>query len=747
MLQPAAKFATMVAAYRIGENIVMYGLLTGMELGFLLLSLLTAWIAGSKASALVYSGTVNHLRRKIRGLTAAAGAAALAALIVLSCYIGIAAVQPALFWEDRLIFHAPLIAAPLIAVWFHALPRLWRTRRMLVGPTDTNAQAEAVHAGAQVDAGNTQVKASGAQIRDTAIRLQLTAPGVVLPFQAAAIGSATACYFTLAVPFPVRPLQVATPLVVCVAAIVVLWMLHDRRWQRAGRADADFTNRHWRRRARSFGVFGIGALLVGAAVFIGSHNSRLPAQLDMASGAMDFGGGTILSHDAARAVSVAMLTGPRNEEPDRRLSIVAERKTVRLASGKSIEAWTYNGAVPGPELRFKQGELVEIALRNKDIEEGVTIHWHGLDVPNAEDGVAGATQDAVMPGQSHTYRFRAEQVGTFWYHSHQHSLDAVQKGLFGALIVEPARPAAAADADAPEADRPHKDFTVISHLWDNVFAIGDRDGISRETAAPGTEVTLRLINTDNWIRQRYALAGAAFRVAAIDGTALNEPGELRDTELQLTTGGRYDVTFSMPDHPVFLRVGNPHGGLGLLISPNPDGSGDIPDVPAQTAVFDPTHYGEPADIPFDADSAFDRHFTLLLDNKLGYYNGQFGFLYTMNGEVFPDTPMFMVREGELIKTTIVNRGSVDHPMHLHGHHVLVLSHNGETADGSPWWSDTLDVLPGDTYEVAFRADNPGIWMDHCHNLTHAAVGMSMHLMYEGVDTPYTIGSESLNHPE
>jgi FtsP/CotA-like multicopper oxidase with cupredoxin domain len=112
---------------------------------------------------------------------------------------------------------------------------------------------------------------------------------------------------------------------------------------------------------------------------------------------------------------------------------------------------------------------------------------------------------------------------------------------------------------------------------------------------------------------------------------------------------------------------------------------------------------------------------------------------TINGDVFPNTPMFMVSEGDLVKTTIINRVQVDHPMHLHCHHMLVLSRNGEPVTGSPWWSDTLDVAPGEIYEVAFLADNPGVWMDHCHNLQHATAGMTMHLMYEGVTTPFQVG--------
>ena len=89
---------------------------------------------------------------------------------------------------------------------------------------------------------------------------------------------------------------------------------------------------------------------------------------------------------------------------------------------------------------MRQGDLVEVTLENEDIAQGVTIHWHGIDVPNAEDGVAGVTQDAVLPGERYVYRFRAEQVGTFWYHTHQASSKEVRRGLFGAIVIEPAAP-------------------------------------------------------------------------------------------------------------------------------------------------------------------------------------------------------------------------------------------------------------------------------------------------------------------
>jgi FtsP/CotA-like multicopper oxidase with cupredoxin domain len=109
--------------------------------------------------------------------------------------------------------------------------------------------------------------------------------------------------------------------------------------------------------------------------------------------------------------------------------------------------------------------------------------------------------------------------------------------------------------------------------------------------------------------------------------------------------------------------------------------------------------------------------------------------------------MFVVRSGDLVKMTIHNGTGSVHPMHLHGHHMLVLARDGVRASGSPWWTDTLNVHGHERYELAFRADNPGLWMDHCHNLDHAAAGLTMHVAYEGFSTPFRIGGEAHNEPE
>ena len=193
----------------------------------------------------------------------------------------------------------------------------------------------------------------------------------------------------------------------------------------------------------------------------------------MSYGTHDYGGGSEPAparRDTRRRDGDQRRGSPRARAgaPDARFELVAKSADVRLASGRTIRALTFNGASPGPELRVRQGDLVEVELANADVEQGVTIHWHGVDVPNAEDGVAGVTQDAVLPGERYIYRFRAEQVGTFWYHTHQVSSKEVRRGLFGVLVIEPRDDAAA-----------ELDLVAAMHTFDGVPTINGSDELER----------------------------------------------------------------------------------------------------------------------------------------------------------------------------------------------------------------------------------------------------------------------------
>ncbi|MEV0715617.1 multicopper oxidase domain-containing protein, partial [Asanoa sp. NPDC050611] len=272
---------------------------------------------------------------------------------------------------------------------------------------------------------------------------------------------------------------------------------------------------------------------------------------------------------AGHGVAVATLTGPQQGRPDARFTLVAAHHAVRLSSGRQVDALTFNGTAPGPTLRVRQGQLVEVTLLNTDVAEGVTVHWHGVDVPNAEDGVPGLTQDPVLPGGRFVYRFVPDRAGTFWYHTHRDSQDAVSRGLFGAFIVDP---------PTPSADDRTYEAALFAHQWpigqDLVGAFDTADTPTRQKVEPGRAVRLRLVNSSQ-DPQRIQVTGTTFHVAAIDGNAVHEPGLLpTGGVLLLAAGGRYDVTFDMPETAVSVSMHTsekPAGAARLFV---PDGHDD-----------------------------------------------------------------------------------------------------------------------------------------------------------------------------
>jgi FtsP/CotA-like multicopper oxidase with cupredoxin domain len=523
-----------------------------------------------------------------------------------------------------------------------------------------------------------------------------TAPvdGATVPLLTAGYAAAAGPVVTLLIGYPVDwSVALVTVALVGAAALLTSWVVAPEKAVPARRAGLAVT---------------VAAGLVGAGLAVGSG----PADAGPVAGHPGHTGG---------GVAVTSLRGPTAPAGSavRRFELTARTATVTLSSGRRVPAWTFNGQLPGPQLTVRQGDLVEVRLRNLDISAGVTLHWHGYDVPSGEDGVPGLTQDAVLPGQEFVYRFRADQVGSYWYHTHEVSDRGVRMGLYGALVVTP--------SGLPE---PGLDLTLPVHNLAGGTVLGDRDQVDVRRLAPGTPVRLRLVNTDNTPR-RFTLAGTGYRLVAVDGDDLHGPGELTRAGLRLAAGGRYDLSFVMPDAPVALLVGDDRStGLRLL----PPGAAEP--APAEDTAgwpeLDLTRYGTPTGTPFGADSRFDKRFTLVLDRGLALVDGRPRYAHTVNGRGHPAIPTEVVREGDLVRFTVVNRGRDTHPWHLHGHRVLVLTRDGHPVTGSPLWLDTFDVRPGEVWQVAFRATNPGLWMNHCHNLSHADQGMMLHLAYEGV---------------
>ena len=440
-------------------------------------------------------------------------------------------------------------------------------------------------------------------------------------------------------------------------------------------------------------------------------------------GAPTYGGG---ARTRLHGVSVTALHGPRGR-PDVRFRLVAQNTGLRFSGGRRVDALTFNGRLPGPELRVREGDLVEATLVNRDVREGVSIHWHGVDLTNAEDGVSGVTQDAVQPRESYVYRFRAPNAGTYWYHSHQHSADEVERGLYGSLVVLPRTPPSSGELDV----------VALAHTIGSVNLLGASDREQRRPVAPGRHVRLRLVNSADTLRT-FALAGTSFRVVSIDGRDKPGGAEVQGRAIDVPAGGRYDLVFEMPPTPVRLAVRNEDVGLVLVA-----GRGAAPE-PTFEDTFDPATYGAPAaPIP----RRFDRRFDVEIGRRIGFFAGgtRLGWQWTINGKTYPHLPMYMIGRGETVEFRFANESKLAHPMHLHGHHMLVFARNGRRI--TPWWSDTLEVGAGERYDAAVFAANPGVWMFHCHNLPHAARGLVTHVAYDGVTTPFRMGSATGNDPE
>ena len=492
-------------------------------------------------------------------------------------------------------------------------------------------------------------------------------------------------------------------------------------------------------------------LLIVAAAGWFWFASLVPATYSvMEMGSADYGGGPAVAHGehsgdpssarhGAAAVSVADLRGPVVGEPDMTATLRASKRDFRLASGEPVSGYTINGTSPGPVLRARQGDLVEVRLVNRDVAEGVSLHWHGIDVPNGEDGVAGVTQDAVPAGGRHVYRFVLPDAGTYWYHSHQVSHAQVRGGLLGAFVVDPASaPPDGGGSAGPNAD----DVLAVVHTYDGLRTVNGRTGVSRARVPAGTSTRVRVVNTDHG-PLRLWVTGAAYRVLAVDGRDLLGPTPVEGKEILVPAGGRADLGVTVPAEGARVDLG---GGAAVLLGPDGVRRSAGPQPGKQVDLLT---YGRPAPSPFGHRRP-DRTFDYNIGRRVGFLDGRPGFWWSINGRLFPDVPMYVVAEGDLVHMRIRNTSGDVHPMHLHGHHALVLRRDGVAATGSPWWVDSLEVEDGQTYEIAFVADNPGVWMDHCHNLAHAADGLVAHLAYAGVHDPYVVGEqlgEARNDPE
>lgn len=419
------------------------------------------------------------------------------------------------------------------------------------------------------------------------------------------------------------------------------------------------------------------------------------------------------------------------------VEIVAAPASLKLAGPQGPESALigFDGRVPGPVLRLRQGELARFRFRNL-LDEQATIHWHGIRLENAMDGVPGLTQQAVPPGGSFDYQFVPPDAGTFWYHAHVDSWSQVSRGLFGGLIVEEADTAFGplhdhllVLADWRLNDQGLFDAASLGNAmdWSHAGRIGTvltaNSAITPDLAMAADQAhRLRLVNAATARVLKLTLAGA--QVIARDGQNLANP-------------------FPMP--PKFVL--GPAQRVDLMVVPLPGQVLELAEVsgdPLVIAVLSalPSAAGTtpprlmPAQLP-EPDLANAVLVPLLMQGgALGRLKGvEVAEMHAM-GDMAATGPIWafnnvsgMVAEplatvglGATILLEMVNDTAWDHAIHVHGHHFRVLTRQGQ-ATGDDAWLDTVMIAPGESLKVAFVADNPGDWMIHCHMLEHSASGM------------------------
>ncbi|MEU8364022.1 multicopper oxidase domain-containing protein [Nonomuraea sp. NPDC048882] len=282
-------------------------------------------------------------------------------------------------------------------------------------------------------------------------------------------------------------------------------------------------------RTRRLGIAGAATVAVLGPLLWLWQDSLLPETYSlMDMGYADYGGGPSAhgGHGGHGGRDVTRLAADAERPADVAVTMVARQERFRLPSGRDAEGYTLNGVSPGPVVRAVQGQLVEVRLVNESVPGGITLHWHGVDVPNAADGVAGVTQDAVGVGERFTYRFVADQAGTFWYHSHQMSHEQVRGGLLGAVVVTPR-----AGADG------RTEVVALTHLYQGVRTLNGFEGDVRVEARPGRRARVRVINTEYGLMPVW-VSGAPYRLAAVDGTELNGPAPVRDAAVVVAASRR-----------------------------------------------------------------------------------------------------------------------------------------------------------------------------------------------------------------
>jgi FtsP/CotA-like multicopper oxidase with cupredoxin domain len=425
----------------------------------------------------------------------------------------------------------------------------------------------------------------------------------------------------------------------------------------------------------------------------------------------------------------------------------APAKAALGAGQPETAVWAYNATVPGPEIRVPQGARARIAVDNRLTEE-TTVHFHGIRLPNAMDGVPHLTQPPIAPGETFTYEFAVPDAGTYWYHPHVNSAVQLGRGLSGPFIVEERAPIAV-DRDVvwmlsdwrllPDGQI-RNDF---GHMHDKAHAGRVGDVVTINGRVPdtfrvrrGERIRLRLINAANARVFGLRFARHEPMIIAYDGQPVTPHGP-PGGRVVLGPAMRVDLILDMTGRPGerFEIRDDFYRALAYRLADIVYDASPLRERPPETPVALPANTmpepdlasAERHDVVFNGGMMGqgmmrDRGMGSMMDMMQMMRSGKIWFMngVAMMGHVME--PMLTLARGRTAVIAMSNETTWWHPMHLHGHAVRVVSRNGAPTAYREW-QDTVLVAPRERVAIAFVADNPGDWMFHCHVLEHQESGM------------------------
>jgi FtsP/CotA-like multicopper oxidase with cupredoxin domain len=416
--------------------------------------------------------------------------------------------------------------------------------------------------------------------------------------------------------------------------------------------------------------------------------------------------------------------------------------SLEIAPGKIIKTTAYNGTVPGPALRVKEGQPVRIEVTN-DSGYPNLIHSHGLMIPSLQDGATEEGSPIIEPEKSLTYSYVAKPAGTRWYHSHAMAMTDLNKstytGEFGFFIVEPAA------GDPGSYDR---EVLLAAHHWDghwvsmqdikkgpppdnglevmyHAATLGDRILGHGEPirVRQGERVLFRVLNASGNMGISLALPGHRFKVLALDGNPV--PTTATVDVLKLDVAERADVIVEMNNPGVWVFGSTDDDdrkmGMGVIVE-YADRSGEPTWSAPTNTKWDYTVFGRSGAAAATPDETISLKFEKIPGGRGGYNR------WTINGKSWPDTnPLFTVVQGKRYRLLLNNNSGDEHPVHLHRHSFEITKVGDKPTSGVI--KDTISMPRFSTAEVDFVADDPGPTFFHCHHQDHMDEGFAGLITY------------------